>query len=246
MEVLASAHEGLGLVKKAQELFIEKRTAGANFVDPFMIVPHKRGKQKIMQLAEFSDECVNGNISSLAKKPDFFILAGETVVDNPKTGGTDSFFIVKFYLASAEQGYIYSIPFNSVDGHLEVGDLRYIGSDANVYLNYKAPEGEGSSCNAIKMDPEPPYEYRAAFLIGHMDESRLWIDVNNLIADMYCKLALDTTRKFELIFEVSKFGRMTYSMQTEFDKLKAIFTDSFACHFPNIKSDLQLENTRLS
>ena len=114
-----------------------------------------------------------------------------------------------------------------------------------VFLPFEKQVGESSSCNVVKMDPKPPYENRAAFLIGHMDEERLWVDIRTFITDMYCKLAPDFTRMYELIFEISKFGTMTKEMQQEFDQFKIYFERSFVPQFKNIRSSVVLENTSL-
>lgn len=247
MDILDEVIEGIDLIRKTTSIFYEKKTNSQTFISPFLLFNTRKTKFKSVALSEFSDECINSNLSKESSFPKCFVLGGESELEDPKTKEKQYFFVIKLYLHGFEQGYIYSIPFipSKSNKSNDVGQFRYVGSDNNVYLPIYKLEGESSSCNAIKMDPKPPYSYRAAFLIGHMDETRLWHDVKTVIADMYCKLAPDNDRLFELIFEVSKFGRMTSTMQADYDKFVEYFNNKFVPSFRNVKSSIELENTRI-
>lgn len=248
MEVLDSVKIGVELVQNAYELFKKGHSETAEFVKPFILYRGKRNTLKTEELEEFSESCVQQKLRIPSVLPSCFVLAGETAIENPKTNEINHFFVIKLYLQEMEEGYVYSVPFtpSAVDKTAEIGALKYVGSENNIFLPFESPKGESSSCNVIKMDPKPPYENRAAFLIGHMDEVRLWRDVKTFISDMYCKLAPDFNRMYELVFEVSKFGKMTIEMQNEFDKFQSYFDKNFVPQFKNIRSSVVLENTRIA
>lgn len=247
MELLNSVCSGIVLVEKAFEIFVESRSFSDSYIEPFLLFENKKKQFKSVKLDEFSEECVKTTVKTIRPKPDLFVLAGETEMEDPKTGSIIHFFIIKLYIAGLEEGYIYSSPFSidSKDNSINLSGLRFAGTDDNVYLPFSIPEGESSSCNTIKMDPKPEFQNRAAFLIGHFEEERLWRDVTVHIADMYCKLGIDKDRKFELVFEISKFGTMTHSVKTAFNEFNEFFMDSYAPKFENIKGKLLLENTKL-
>lgn len=248
MEVLDSVKIGVELVQSAFDLFQKGYSESAEFVKPFIMYRGKRHTLKTEDLEEFSEACVQQKLRIPSVLPGCFVLAGETEIQDPKSNEVKHFFVIKLYLQNMEEGYVYSVPFipASVDKPVQISPLKFVGSEANGFLPFETPEGESSSCNVIKMDPKPPYDNRAAFLIGHVDEERLWRDLQTFISDMYCKLAPDFSRLYELVFEVSKFGKMTKEMQLEFDKFQSYFEKEFVPQFKNIRSSVVLENTRLA
>jgi len=247
IELLQSVCKGVELVKYAESFFKEEHTRNKEFINPFILYFNKKGAIKRDVLDELSDESVKINLRSIAHKPTCFVLAGETELENAKTNTLDHFYVMKLYVQGLEEGYIYSTPFliNQENVRSEMKHTRYVGSDKNIFYTPLKKEGESSSFNAIKMDPSSTYEYRAAFLIGHMDEARLWLDTKTVIADMYCKLAIDTSKKYELIFEISKFGSMTIQMNNSFTQFQEFFFNEFSPSFNHIKGELQLGNTTL-
>jgi len=246
MEILNNVKDGFALVEKAKDIFNASVSECCSMIDPFVLYFKNPNKIKKVDLEEFSESCVQEKIKLAHSKPGTTVLAGATEVADPKTGKPVYFFIIKLYLKGMEEGYIYSLPYTpATEGSEGVfGNIKFAGCDDNCYLEYVAPQGEGSSCNAIKMDPLAPYDHRAAFLIGHMDEKRLWRDAEVVVADMYCKLAVDKKRKFELKFEVSKFGSMTDSMLDSFKDFDNYLKDTFCPLFENVTAELLLENIK--
>lgn len=245
MKIITNIIPGIKLANEALNIFKNIKAESSRFIDPFLLYFNYKERLKHIYLEDFTDECIKKHLSNTFQTPNVFVLAGESKIEDPKTGTIQHFYIIKLYIEHMNQGYIFSVPFSVDNNKTAFEDIKYAGSDDNVYLENKIPEGEGSSCNTIKMDPKLPYYHRAAFLIGHMDESRLWFDTEQMLTDMYCKLALDTNRNFELIFEISKFGKMTPEMQTTFDKYNDYFINVIAPYFQHIKGKLQLENTKL-
>lgn len=232
----------LNLVEKAVTVCSGRKSHSPDFVNPFIIVKTKSNAQQVFELEEISVDAVQQSLSNFPKMPDFFVLAGETSVEDPKSKTIQQFFIIKLYFAGAPAGYIYSVPFSQTEKAVTFDDIRYVGSDNNDFLEYSELEGEGSSCNAIKMDPKAPYDYRAAFLIGHMNEERLWVDVDRLVTDMYCKLAIDSTRQFELFFEISKFGNHTPTMEKSYTSFKTYFDAEIAPAYAHVRAEIQNGN----
>lgn len=243
MDLLNSVSVGVEMVKIAVGIFTEEKQRVSFFVKPFVLYPDTLNTPIKVELKEFTEACVKEKLDVAPIPLSCFVLAGETSVENPKTKQINHFFVVKLYMKDMEEGYVYSLPFSS---ELEIGKLRFVGSDANLYLPFTKHEGEGSSCNVIKMDTLAPYDYRAAFLIGHVNEPRLWIDVKVLISDMFCKLAPDEHHQYELIFEISKFGTMSPEMQAVYDGFKTFFDTQFLPLFCNITSEVKLENAHLA
>lgn len=245
MEILETVKEGFSLVEKAKQIFNDSSCDCCTMLDPFVLYAKNQAKIKKVELEEFSEECVQGKIKLAKPGPSCVVIAGGTEVADPKTGKPVYFYIIKLYMKGMEEGYIYSLPyFPDREPADAFAAIKFAGTDDNCYLEYIAPQGESSSCNALKMDPKEPFDHRAAFLIGHMDEKRLWRDTEVVIADMFCKLAIDTKRKFDLKFEVSKFGTMTDSMKQSFKEFNEYLQDKFYPSFSNIESELLLENIR--
>jgi hypothetical protein len=247
MQLLNRVAETIGLVGEAYEQFIESKTEEDKFVNPF-IIGMVDNEQIMIELEEYTEACVNDSLQMFGKTVEGFVLAGETQLFNPKTNQDQHFFVIKLIVEGLENSYVYSLPFVPEDDleKLKQKPLRFAGSEPNTFFTYHSLEGEPSSCNALKMDNIPTSDYRAAFLIGHFDEVRLCADLQNTIADTYCKLAFDRLLRYDFIFEASKFGRMTETMVAEFDRINACFEEQFVPHFPNIKGVLRLENLNSS
>jgi|GEM_PF-5741936 len=245
MEILRHVNTGIDLLEESIRIFKSEKKSNKQFLQPFIVFMDKKKRISHKTIGEMTEESICSALQQIPTKIATFVLAGETVLENPKTKAEQYFFVAKLYFEDAPQGYVYSIPFSYADGSVEYEQLKYAGSDNNCYLKHCEPEGEGSSCNVIKMDPNPPYEYRAAFLIGHVDEKRLWNDTDKLVADMICKLALETEKHYELIFEVSKFGHMTTTMQEQFDVFDAFVKTEIFPKYSHIKAEMQLENKRI-
>ena len=243
MQLLKYTGETLGLVNEALSRFVALKSEGNNFVAPFILF--KKGNETITtQLETFSEECIGGILETCDFTVNGFVLAGETQLLD-KTGKEQHFFVLKLVVDGLENVYVYSVPFSPGMNHKDLFNLtpRFAGSEPNGFFPSKSIKGEESSCNALKMDDLAPYDYRAAFLIGHFDETRLWHDTRTIISDTYCKLAFDKQRRYEFIFEISKFGEMTETMKEEFNRLNTFFTKNFASLFSHIKSAVCLENT---
>jgi len=245
MNLLNSVIEGISVARKVESLLIHRKSNNSDFISPFLFYRKSLKKHDEIPLSEITEDCITETFNSLQKTPLYIVLAGETEIVHPKTNEIQHFFIVKLFIKGLENAYVYSIPFKMNEDTFSPSNIKYAGCEKNIVYAYSQPQGEGSSCNTIKMDPKPPYENRAAFLIGHMDEERLWHDTKILIADMYCKLAVEENRLFELIFEISKFGKMTQEMDADFKNFQSYFDKTFAPSFENIKSELQLGNTTL-
>lgn len=244
MKTLNTIIKGFELIKETIEI-LKNESFKNEFVKPFIVIDINNNIN-IIHLNKYSDEEIKNEIFNQIVHPECFILAGETEISNNKTGEIQNNYIIKLYINSMEYAYIYSIPLKTTNSNIKLmSDIKYAGAEINNIYNYQKPIGEQSSCNTIKMDATEEYNYRAAFLIGHLNEERLWLDTETVIADMYCKIGLDINRSFELIFEISKFGQMTNSMQTKYNEFNTYFYSNFRNIFTHIKGEIQLENTVL-
>ena len=244
MHVLKNVGETIGLIHEALQLFVDIKVEKGAYVAPFILY-HGLDDVVMFELEEFSEPAIIDAVKKANCPVHGFVLAGDTQLLNPKTGKDQHFFVVKLAVDGLENCFVYSVPFSPDNylGEISKLSLQYAGSEPNTFFKATAHQGEVSSLSAIKMEDKAPYHYRAAFLIGHFNEERLWSDTLNFMAEIYCKFAPDTTHRYDFVFEVSKFGQMTGTMVSEFKRMNAFFSEEFEPLFEHIDGEMKFENT---
>ncbi len=166
-----------------------------------MVVHTIFGQELDIKMDAFSNEFVLKTLQE--NDSDFFVITD--LVNLVHEGKELTYFLYKGYSNLFDKGVVYFQPINKKTFEPK-GELKFSNLEDNIFHKVEYPDIEESSCNAIETKETTVKNPSVAFLIGHMNEERLLLDIKRLIFDTANNVQKHKNRQFHFIIQISKFG----------------------------------------
>ncbi len=166
-----------------------------------MVIRTTSGDEIDIEMSEFTNDFVLQQIKE--HNTEAFVMTD--LVTLVHEGKQLTYFLYKGYSKLFDKGLVYFQTINK-DTLESKGDFRFSNMEDNIFLKVEYPDIEESSCNAIETKEHSNEKPCVAFLIGHMNEDRLILDIKRLLFDTANNVQKHTDRQFKFIVQVSKFG----------------------------------------
>ncbi len=194
-----------------------------------MVIRSNFGNPIKIKMDAFSNEFVSKTLNEYDSEA--FVITDLVTVNNK--GQELTYFLYKGYHSLFDKGLVYFQLINKTNMQA-IGELEFSNLEDNIFYNVQAPNFEESSCNAIETKENTIKEPSIAFLIGHMNEDRLFYDINRLIFDTANNVQKHKNRHFKFHIEISKFGgKLSPEFLSKLDALKLSLDKYITPEYPN-------------
>ncbi len=203
-----------------------------------MVIRTVSGEEIVIEMPEFTNEFVLQQL----KKYDTEAFVITDLVSVVHEGKQLTYFLYKGYSKLFDKGLVYFQPVKKATLEAK-GDFRFSNLEENIFITVEYPDIEESSCNAIETKEHTNDKPCVAFLIGHMNEQRLILDIKRLIFDTANNVQKHTNRHFKFIVQVSKFGgKPSEEFLYRLEDIKNDMKKHIEPEFPNSTFVFELDN----
>ncbi len=155
-----------------------------------------------IDMEEFSNEYVKNILKRMGNVEMFLV----TDIANMDVNGKELFYLLlKGYHSRIEKGMVFYQVIDR-DSYEPSGFLQFSNLEDNIFYTTDAFKGEESSCNAMETDKSKDDNKSIVFFIGHLDEERLFYDIQRLIFDTVNNVARHPKIQFDFIISVARYG----------------------------------------
>ncbi len=236
MDYLKAALDLKELIKHTNQTVLAN-IANGQFEPNLMLLRSNFGQEITTKLAAFTNANVLSTLSSYGDSEAFVMT---DLVRQDKKEPRMTYVLYKGYHSLLEKGQVY---FHLVDDTTlhPIGDLQYSNLEGNIFYKVVAPNFEESSCNAIETDANTAKHPSIVFLIGHLNEERLFYDIQRLVVESANNVQKHKNREFEFIFSISVFGGLpSASFKAKLSELEEFMAQFFYPVFPNCQFKFDL------
>ncbi len=225
-----------GLVRETNKKLLDINKNG--LVNKNLMVVHTIFGQTLdIKMDAFTNEFVLKTLQE--NDSDTFVITDLVTIVNE--GKELTYFLYKAYSTLFDKGVVYFQPINKKTFEPK-GDLKFSNLEDNIFYKVEYPDIEESSCNAIETKETTVKNPSVAFLIGHMNEERLLLDIKRLIFDTANNVQKHKNRQFHFIIQISKFGgKPSEEFLYRLDDIKKMTEKHIAPEYPNSTFKFELD-----